>query len=271
MKNPIETISITDKQLYFLACLTGADQVLGIAEPYAGYLTEDLQEEWDLIKTELLHKGYIFEDETGLYIDEMVNSLVAPCGHATTCCYFRYTDKHREAYEGYFHFDREVVVEKIAALGGKNVYELRALGEPLKASKTMCNRIRKNAEEKVVVPSIELPNAIFQQIRGMVETASIDEICATLMDYQCHQDAAEAFAQSLKAQWCEGQLITMSWHQNEWSLNGMTFLTSSIANWLIRLFVKEREDWVCISPSSHMEMDEVLQEIILEKLIAQTI
>ncbi|WP_232699384.1 hypothetical protein [Brevibacillus daliensis] len=267
MKSTIESISITDKELYFLACLTGADQVLGIAEPYSGYLTEDIQEEWDQIKVKLLGKGYLYEDETGIYIDSIVDALVSPCGFATTCCYFRYANENEKAYEGYFHFDKESVVEKRAAKGEGDSYELIALGTPQFSSQDMCNRLRLYDGKKLESKAILLPNVYFQELREMAEEKESNELENSLLAHGCPRVEAAVFAESLNKIWCQGQLIVMSWYQNDWSLNGATFITSANGNWLIRLFVQDREDWVSISSVTDMEMNEVLQGMIMEKLL----
>ena len=60
-----ETITLNDKEFFFLAGIIGSDRLLGVEDPFVGYLTEEIAVEWEKTKQSLLSKQYLIQEEGG--------------------------------------------------------------------------------------------------------------------------------------------------------------------------------------------------------------
>lgn len=58
-------IHLKSKELFFLAGVLGSERLLGVEDPFQGYLAEELTREWEEVKTSLLEKGYLRQVEEG--------------------------------------------------------------------------------------------------------------------------------------------------------------------------------------------------------------
>lgn len=58
-------ITLKAKELFFLAGILGSDRLLGVEDPFKGYLAEELAEEWEQVKATLLEKGYLKRVDKG--------------------------------------------------------------------------------------------------------------------------------------------------------------------------------------------------------------
>lgn len=58
-------ITLKAKELFFLAGVLGSDRLLGVEDPFKGYLAEELAEEWEQVKATLLEKGYLKRVDKG--------------------------------------------------------------------------------------------------------------------------------------------------------------------------------------------------------------
>lgn len=60
-KQKVVTLQI--KELFFLAGILGSDRLLGVEDPFRGYMAEEIAMEWERVKTSLLDKGYLIQDQ----------------------------------------------------------------------------------------------------------------------------------------------------------------------------------------------------------------
>ncbi|MGV2788242.1 hypothetical protein GNF98_21690, partial [Clostridium perfringens] len=106
-----ETITLNDKDFFFLAGIIGSDRLLGVEDPFVGYLTEEIAVEWEKTKQSLLSKQYLIQEEGGeLSIPPEVFSRVAIAGLAERACWLKYENQD-SAFEGYLHVTDERVIQ----------------------------------------------------------------------------------------------------------------------------------------------------------------
>lgn len=61
-------ITLDAKELYFLTGIIGSARLSGIEDPFRGYLTDEIAEEWDRAKSALLKKGYLIVQPNGVEV-----------------------------------------------------------------------------------------------------------------------------------------------------------------------------------------------------------
>ena len=60
-------LSMTSKELVFLAALLGETVVLGVNDPFLGWLAEQVEEEWKKASLQMFQKGWIQIEEGGMF------------------------------------------------------------------------------------------------------------------------------------------------------------------------------------------------------------
>lgn len=78
-----KTFTLNNKEFVFLAALLGEDVVLGVNDPFLGWLAEQVEEEWERLSTIMLKNGLLSLDEGGQYkvgieYEKMVRQCCSP-------------------------------------------------------------------------------------------------------------------------------------------------------------------------------------------------
>lgn len=61
----IKKYQIKKRELVFLAALMGENAIIGIEDPFTGWLAEQVTDEWNLSNPTMIEKGYLTLDENG--------------------------------------------------------------------------------------------------------------------------------------------------------------------------------------------------------------
>lgn len=135
-------ITLKAKELFFLAGVLGSDRLLGVEDPFKGYLAEELAEEWEQVKATLLEKGYLKRADKGkeLAMPPTVFSRVAIAGLSNRACRIRYVRGGKQ-FEGYLHCTNERVVELVKSADEPDEYRLYDLGNVEKACETLIDKM----------------------------------------------------------------------------------------------------------------------------------
>ncbi|GAA4722621.1 hypothetical protein [Brevibacillus fulvus] len=263
------SLKLNEQELFFLTMLLGADQVVGLADPFPGFLVEEIEQEWHKCKTALIQKGYLYEDESGLFIDEAVDSLVRPCAASLTTaqCYLS-APAQAVPLEYYVYFGETLAVESRREESG---YRLAALGDPYQVIETIAERFSLQPVPASKAEPIALPNLFFQGLRHSAPERSLTELTQLLEAYCAPNEAAD-LASSLRTPTEEGQVIVMARHpvRQEWEIDGISFFSGDHRYWVIRLEKNAGEDWVKLSPVSGEELKSRLRAALLEPFAART-
>lgn len=266
MTPKIDSLQLSDKEMFFLALLAGADHMIGLADPFQGYLTEEIEEEWLHLKEEMRGKGYIYEDATGLYLDEAVDFFIQGCVSANTFGYFFCAHQGEEAYESFIYFGTETVMEKQSLPDAPGYSRLLLLESADAARQKAFDRFRFQKESGSAMHSLQMPNHLFQEWRRKAKDHTQGEIERAFSIYGGSNEAAAALAATLQHQQCEGQWMFMTWKNQQWLLNRVTFISGANGSWLIRLEEREDQDWVHLNACSQDELQRMLQSGFAERV-----
>ncbi|MBP2001002.1 hypothetical protein J2Z69_002045 [Paenibacillus shirakamiensis] len=252
-------VALEREELFFLAGILGSDRLLGVDDPFKGFLSEEIVQEWEKSKQSLLSKGYLIQAENGveLLIPPEVFSRVAIAGLAERACWISYRTQE-DSYEGYMHITDEKVVEVQQPRDQVNLYELREKGTIPVACDDLVQRMKWNDKSPGNMPALLLSRAKFNELYNSSSTLSMDEMSSVLVELTDDPEGSLALAKSLKHRLCDGELQLSVWNGQAWDTQGAAFLINDHVNWLIRRSSREEDDWLIATPTTREQFQSML-------------
>lgn len=252
------TITLEAEELFFLAGILGSDRLLGIEDPFRGYLAEEIAEEWEKVKTSLINKGYLTQGDNGadLVMPPHIFSRVAIAGLAKRACWVRYS-YGENAYEGYFHITDEKVVE-VVKMEGSSTYRLEELGSVEEACEWLVERMMWTSNGPAEIPALTLSRKQFNELyQGRLEL-DLSHINKLLVRTSDDVEGALELAKCLKSCTAEGEFQLSVWDGQEWETQGAAYIVSEAMNWLIRKSRKQDEDWLIAILTTREQFQDML-------------
>lgn len=244
-------ITLKTKELFFLAGVLGSDRLLGVEDPFQGYLAEELAEEWEQVKGSLLEKGYLRQvDQNGeLAIPPTVFSRVAIAGLSNRACQIRYT-RDGTHFEGYLHCTNERVVELARSEEDPDEYRLHDLGDVETACETLIQKMGWVERPHTELPALMFSKKEFHEIYGESDEADSRLTCDRLSEASGDPEGAMRLAKTLHSRISDGELQLLVWNGREWESQRAAFVLSSSMNWLFRMSSSGNGDWLIASMTS---------------------
>ncbi|GIO29876.1 MULTISPECIES: hypothetical protein [Paenibacillus] len=253
-----DTITLDNREFFFLAGILGSDRLLGVEDPFQGYLAQEIADEWDEVKRSLLEKGYLIEEDDGamLAMPPKVFSRVAIASLAERSCWLRYK-RQEESFEGYLHATNEKVVQVQKSDTG-NLYELDELGDVEAACGQLVEKMDLKDYAPAETPALLLSKKKFGEIYSRVPALTVDELGDELAAATSDAEGAIALARCLKFRTGEGELHFSTWTGSRWETQSAAFVVNDTMNWLVRMSLSGDQDWLTASPASKQQFQEML-------------
>ncbi|MCJ8010722.1 hypothetical protein MUG84_03055 [Paenibacillus sp. KQZ6P-2] len=253
-----DTITLDNKEFFFLAGILGSDRLLGVEDPFQGYLAEEIAEEWDVVKASLLKKGYLLQEDNGveLAMPPKIFSRVAIAGLAERSCWLSY--KHNnEVFEGYLHATNERVIQVCKAEEDFQ-YKLDELGTVDEACGKLVEEMDLKNYAPDDTPALLLSKKKFGEIYSRVSTLSLDDLSDELAAATNDMEGSIALARCLKFRTAEGEMRFSTWTGSGWETQNAAFIVNDSMNWLVRMSMSGDQDWLTASPTSKQQFQEML-------------
>ncbi|WP_339321248.1 hypothetical protein [Paenibacillus sp. FSL W8-0194] len=253
-----DTITLDNREFFFLAGILGSDRLLGVEDPFQGYLAQEIADEWDDVKRSLLEKGYLVEEDDGslLAMPPKVFSRVAIASLAERSCWLRYK-RQEEAFEGYLHATNERVVQ-VCKSEKDLVYELDELGNVEAACSQLVDKMDLKDYAPAETPALLLSKKKFGEIYSRVPALTLDELGDELAAATNDAEGSIALARCLKFRTGEGELHFSTWTGSRWETQSAAFVVNDTMNWLVRMSLRGDQDWLTASPASKLQFQEML-------------
>ncbi|GAB6931384.1 hypothetical protein JCM10914A_53670 [Paenibacillus sp. JCM 10914] len=245
-----ETITLNDKEFFFLAGIIGSDRLLGVEDPFIGFLTEDIAVEWENAKQSLLGKQYLIQEEGGeLSIPPEVFSRVAIAGLAERACWLKY-ENEESSFEGYLHVTDERVIQVCKSEDDHRCYMLSELGTIEQTCDSIVGDLALSEQNWGDIPALLLSRKEF----GDIYTSATDYKSADISDRLARlTDDAEgsiALAKCLKNRVSSGELQLSIWNGISWESQNAAFIVNESMNWLLRMSLEGDQDWLTAAPAT---------------------
>lgn len=256
-----EGITLDSKELYFLTGIIGSDRLLGVEDPFRGYLSEEIADEWDKAKAALLQKGYLIEEQDGVEyaMPPHVFSSIAVTGLAERSCWVKFANEC-ETFEGYFHFTDEVVIERVHLQEHPATYTLYEIKSVEEACRSLMERMQWVEQPESHITSVMLSKRHFHKLYEQAPDLTVEQMTSQLMTFDGEEEGARALAHSLKQRSSEGEFLFLVWNNKNWEVQGVAFIVGGSSNWLIRKSSKGDEDWLTATPTTKEQFQNMFLE-----------
>lgn len=253
-----DSIILDNKEFFFLAGIIGSDHLLGVENPYQGYVAEELVEEWNKTQITLLDKGYLIEDKNAnkFSIPPIVFSRVAIACLAERTCWFKYSDG-RNTTEVYLHVTNERVVQ-VCNDHPKRCYRLDDIGNVKEACHKIIDKFDMLDALQTEMPALMFSQQQFNKIYEQSQSSDINVLSQMLAEASNDIEGSLLLAQCLRHRSAEGEFHLSIWTGEEWETQQFAFLMNDSSNWLIRQSVEIDQDWLIASPICKMDFQDTL-------------
>lgn len=255
-----DSIILDNKEFFFLAGIIGSDHLLGVENPYQGYVAEELAEEWKKTQISLLDKGYLIKDENEVKfsIPPIVFSRVAIACLAERTCWFKYSDG-TNTKEVYLHVTNERVVQVCNDHDHhRKYYQLDDIGNIEEACHKIIDKFDMLDDLQSDMPALMFSQQQFNEIYEQSQSSDVDVLIQKLAEASDDIEGSNLLAQCLRHRSAEGEFHLSIWTGEEWETQQLAFLMNDSVNWLIRQSVETDQDWLIASPISKKKFQDTL-------------
>ncbi|WP_054958408.1 hypothetical protein [Paenibacillus dakarensis] len=244
-----ETVTLNDKEFFFLAGILGSDRLLGVEDPFSGYLTEEIANEWEASKVSLLEKNYLIREETGeLSIPPDVFSRVAIAGLAERACWLKY-ENNDKSFEGYLHVTEEQVIQ-VCKCDDNHCYMLSELGTIEDTCNKLVEDLALSDQSPGDIPALLLSRKEFKDIYTCAPEMNSDELIDRLVKLTDDVEGSIALAKCMINRVSSGELQLSKWNGYNWESQNAAFIVNDSMNWLLRMSLQGDQDWLTAAPAT---------------------
>lgn len=256
MEIPLEfTLTCSPVELVTLASLLGGESLIGLADPFPGWLTEEIEEAIERAKQTLSERGYLNLHSEGVIMDALaaalVGTLIAPQVVALVS-----VTRPGEASSQTIFYRREPFTVRLAGQG-----ETLTLA-PLQGWERVAAEVQSlwglEAQPPAPAPSFVLSEAALNEARRLLPDRAA--AVRTLEAAGLSPEQAQALVLALTGAQCNGALVTMRRLPESWDVGGLGVLWGSEGVWLLRSILRQGEAQIHFSPCSAQELkDEIVK------------
>lgn len=258
-------VALTPAEAAFLASLLGADALLGVTDPLAGMLSEEITKVWAEARDDLERRGYIREEPGGkLTIDTQVAALTGTWSAPESAIMVSYAPSVGKPIQLNYFLTTYLAVGQYSADG---MYRLEPVNEA-DIHRQITALFRVKAQAASPGTSLSLPLAQFSKAREIALQEGAEAAQQVLTRADRNPDAVEALAQSLASTKASGSVTGMARQATTWEIAGMGLLEGSNGLWRLRTFSRGNDNWVeaipCDAATMGAEIGKLVSRVLPE-------
>ena len=258
-------LSCSNVELFTLASLLGGVMLVGVPDPFPGWLTEEIEEAMQAARKTLAERGHLTLRPDGQVVMDvataaLVGTLVAP--RAVFLLTEATPDKAPRQWACYHRPPLTVLLESEGeALSLKPLEGQSALFEQVVSAWQL------GVQKAVRAETLSLPESAMQSERE-ARTAGEAAMQNALQQAGAGAKNARALARTLSASRRSGALVAMRPRENSWETGGLGMLDGENGLWLLRSFTRQQADWVELIPCSAQKLSAEI-EMLLKHFLPQ--
>ena len=269
--NTLPTITCSANEITFLAAALGANTLLGVDDPFLGWLTEEIEEVWEETQTTLAKRNFIKPQSDGeIVMDVAVAAMIGTCAFPDASFVVTLTPAGGAATTHYLHVTEHLVVEQVAVTGREPAYRLTALADGEAAYRRVLEIFGLAEQPSVRVSGGELPEAALTQAREMIAQGAAAEVPEILREAGLAEDTAVALTETLNNPLVNGSLVALARLETAWDVAGLGILEGQNGLWRLRAFTRDGEQWVevipCDADAAREAVRRVMNRVLPERI-----
>jgi len=252
-------LSCSNVELFTLASLLGGVMLVGVPDPFPGWLTEEIEEAMQAARKALAERGHLTLRPDGQVVMDvvtaaLVGTLVAP--QAVVLFTETSPDESPRQQACYHRPPLTVLLES----EGETLH----LG-PLEGTSAPYEQIvgiwQVGAQKAVRAETFSLPESAMQSAREALSSGEA-AVQKALQQTGAGVKNARALARTLSAPRRNGALVTMRPRKNSWETGGLGMLDGENGLWLLHSFTRQQADWVELIPCSAQKLSAEIEMLL---------
>jgi len=240
MNNESPTITCSATEATWLASLLGANVLLGLHDPFVGWLTEEIETAWVDARQSLAARNYIALEANGqITLDTTVAALIGTWAKPDASFILTFTPIGKPTESRYFHLTRYLAVEQTIAA---ERYQLTALADARAVYQRILDLLQVENQVAAGAANITLLQAQLMNARASAEQTGAEGVLNILRE--APSDARDALAQTLTQPRANGALVALAQRATAWEVAGLGLLEGANGLWRLRACKRDDENWV---------------------------
>jgi hypothetical protein len=254
-------MSCTGAELYYLGALLGGETLIGVQDPFVGWLTEEIVEALPPARTKLVERGYLSVQTDGRIVpDEQVAIIVRAMANPDASFLGNRTDSAGTVEQRAFYLYGASTIE--LAFQPPDMYHL--------ALRTGADEIHSqvvawwglDSQPAAATEPLILPEATLLAVSQRARADGMVAAMVGLLSAGVAQATAESFATALAAPHWNAALVALQRGDMAWRLSSVAALDGSPGMWRLRAFERDDAPWVEITPSSASALSEQVGQLL---------
>lgn len=261
-------LSLNVREIVFLAGVIGSDGLVGIPDPFEGWLASEVEEALWQVRRDLIDRGLCtVQADDSLSIANEIAPLVATIASPTASFTVTYASAPGTHAIRHVHVTGESAVEHTVIDGESPRCEFTSYNGPDAISRRVLELL-KLPPGPVTVPTCpggRLRQAALMHAR---QTATSDRAAAATLLRQNGLEVATAtaLAEALATAGSNSSLIAINRQTAPWTVDGLGLLEGGGALWLLRGFTRNGEEWAEATPSDVERAERVVLSLLHQSL-----
>ncbi len=249
------SLSCSPGELYTLASLLGGEMLIGVPDPFPGWLTEEIQAAMEEARQSLTAREVLaLRDDGQMVMDvaaaALVGTLVSP--QAAFIITAAAPEQPLRQVNLYYRAPLTVAME-----GQDGDWMLGFLPDTTAIARRVQELWHLGPQKVVRVSSFTLPEKEMERARQACALGE-KEVLDRLREAGVPPTSARAMARTLTAPRQNGAMVALCFRQGVWDTGGLGILEGENGLWLLRSFSRQGANWIeCIPRSGQQLMAEV--------------
>ncbi len=260
------SLSIGLKELTFLAALLDGDSLLGVEDPFLGWLSHQVEEEWGRLAPKMEADRLFSRSPDGeLFVEPEIAKMIRTCCFPTGCVMLSHWQKAGGTTTHAYYLTPDIIVEKVDLEPLVNC-KLSVLDNPTEVVEKIRNILPSTSDLNNGKQGGEVLASVIESIKDQEETDR-DTSLSLLTESFPNFKKPDIFVDDLAKPVSYSILILTNLKEGDYKTNGFSLLRGEKRLWKMRAFNKKEEEWLEINSCNVSDLEkefERMKRYILE-------
>jgi hypothetical protein len=259
MTTPAVTLTCTGAELYYLGAALGGTTLLGVRDPFPGWLTEEIVEAMPAAQAALAQRGYLSSQIDGTSVmSEPVAALLQAAIAPVSSFIGNMTLAEDMIEQRAFHLAGAMAVE--IALQPPDSYHLTALKGPDGIEQQLDAWWAIGAQSAAPSSAANMPESALVEASKQARQAGAAAASTALVEAGVPHLVAEVLSATLASPRLNAALVAL--RPGMHAVSSVAFLDGGPGMWRLRAFERDDQPWVEAIPCSGAEIREQVVQLI---------
>lgn len=256
-------ITCSTQEFVFIAGMLGAQSVVGIRDPFEGWLAAEIEDAWIRAREAMVRRNLLLVRSDGsVYVESGTASVVGACSFPEASVIVTHTPAQGEACAYGFHLFDGRIVRLTAPLVPNAACSLELVSTDVKHLHDLVAGILSLDGATPCAEGGELPEAVLLEARNQAGQAGEGAARAALLSGGLSAGVATALAASLRRPISNYAIALITQAAGPVEPRGIGLLQAENGLWRFTSAEREGQTWVQISPSTMKDARLELQRVL---------